>query len=104
YNIPPDAFVILLSHDPAHWESKVKYDRNIELTLSGHTHGMQWGLKLAGIPFSLAYLSRKYWGGLYTHNNNYLYVNAGFGTVGVPWRLDMPAEFTIITLKRGKID
>jgi len=103
-NIPDNAFTILLTHDPAHWESHVKQMENIQLTLSGHTHGMQWGIKLAGIPFSLAYLSRINWGGLYKNDNTALYVNTGFGTVGVPWRLDMPAEITIITLKRGKID
>jgi uncharacterized protein len=100
----PEAFTILLTHDPAHWESQVENKRDIELTFSGHTHGMQWGIKLAGIPFSLAWLSRKYWGGITRNGNSVLYVNTGFGTVGVPWRLDMPAEFSVITLKRGEIN
>jgi uncharacterized protein len=65
---------------------------------------MQWGIKLAGIPFSLAYLTRKYWGGLYRSGNTILYVNTGLGTVGMPWRLDMPAEITFITLKRSEIN
>jgi uncharacterized protein len=104
YNIPVDAFTILLTHDPAHWESVVKEQDDIELTISGHTHGMQWGIKIAGIPFSLAYLTRKNWGGLYRSGNSFLYVNTGLGTVGMPWRLDMPAEITIITLKRGEIN
>jgi uncharacterized protein len=102
--IPSDAFTILLTHDPAHWESVVKKQDDIELTFSGHTHGMQWGIKLAGIPFSLAYLTRKYWGGLYRSGNTILYVNTGLGTVGMPWRLDMPAEITFITLKRSEIN
>ncbi|WP_372934316.1 metallophosphoesterase [Mariniphaga sediminis] len=102
--IPSDAFTILLTHDPAHWESKIAGKRNIELTLSGHTHGMQWGIKLAGIPFSLASLTRKSWGGLYIQGNTSLYVNTGLGTIGMPWRLDMPAEISVFTLKRGKID
>jgi uncharacterized protein len=102
--IPSDAFTILLTHDPAHWESVVKERNDIDLTFAGHTHGMQWGIKLAGIPFSLAYLTRKNWGGLYQSGNSVLYVNTGLGTVGMPWRLDMPAEITLITLKRGKIN
>jgi len=104
YNIPDDAFTILLTHDPAHWESVVREKDDIALTFSGHTHGMQWGIKLAGIPFSLAYMTRKNWGGLYHSGNSMLHVNTGLGTVGVPWRLDMPAEITIITLKRGEIN
>lgn len=103
-NIPEDAFTILLTHDPAHWESHVKHMENIPLTFSGHTHGMQWGIKLAGIPFSLSYFSRKNWGGLYKNDKTFLYVNTGLGTVGVPWRLDMPAEVTLITLKRSEIN
>lgn len=100
-DIAAETFSILLTHDPAHWESMIENKEDIELTLSGHTHGMQWGIKIAGIPFSLAYMQRKNWGGLYGTGNTYLHVNTGFGTVGVPWRLDMPAEFTVITLKRG---
>lgn len=102
--IPSGSFTILLTHDPAHWESQIENKRDVNLSFAGHTHGMQWGIKLAGIPFSLAYLSRKYWGGLYGSNNSKLYVNTGYGTVGVPWRLDMPAELTVITLKGIKID
>lgn len=102
-NIPEDAFTILLSHDPAHWESQIKGREKIELTLSGHTHGLQWGLKTAGIPFSFSYFTRKNWGGLYEFNNSYLYVNTGFGSVGIPWRIDMPAELTVFKLKRVEI-
>ncbi len=102
--VNPESFIILMTHDPAHWESQVSGKEDIELTLSGHTHGLQWGIKLAGIPFSLAYLTRKNWGGLYQTGNSVLYVNTGFGTVGMPWRLDMPAEITLFTLKRSKID
>ena len=103
-NIPKDAFEILMTHDPAHWESQVKGKRKIELSLSGHTHGLQWGIKVAGIPFSLAYLVRQYWGGMYKWENSILYVNTGLGAVGIPWRIDMPAELTIFTLKRSKVD
>lgn len=103
-NIPEEAFMILMTHDPAHWESKITGKENIELTLSGHTHGLQWGIKFAGIPFSLAWFTRQHWGGLYQNNNSVLYVNTGLGTVGMPWRLDMPGEITVFTLKRGEVD
>jgi len=103
-NIPADGFKILMTHDPAHWELQVKGKRNIDFTLSGHTHGLQWGIKFAGIPFSMAYLIRKDWGGLYQWKNNFLYVNTGLGTVGIPWRIDMKPELTVITLKRGEVD
>jgi len=97
-------FTILLTHDPAHWESCVENKKDIELTLSGHTHGLQWGIKLAGIPFSLSWLTRKYWGGLYSSGNSHLYVNTGLGTIGLPWRIDMLPEITLFTLKRTEVD
>lgn len=102
--VPDDAFKILMTHDPAHWESQIKGKKNIDLTLSGHTHGLQWGIKPAGIPLSLSYFVRNNWGGLYSWNKSYLYVNTGLGTIGTPWRIDMPAEITVINLKRVKID
>jgi len=97
--IPNNAFKILLTHDPAHWEAQIDGKKDIQLTLSGHSHGLQLGFIKAGIPFSLSYLTRKNWGGLYKSNNNYLYVNTGLGTVGIPFRIDMPAEITVILLK-----
>lgn len=103
-SIPPGAFTILMTHDPSHWESRIAGKEDAGLTLSGHTHGMQWGVKLAGIPFSVAYLARKTWSGIYGNSGQVLYVNTGLGTVGIPWRLDMPGEITLITLKRSKVD
>jgi len=103
-DVPKNAFKILLSHDPAHWESQINKKQNIALTLSGHSHGLQLGIVKAGIPFSLSYLVRKNWGGLYKSGNSYLYVNTGLGTVGIPWRINMPAELTVITLKRVEVD
>lgn len=102
--IPENAFKILLTHDPAHWDEVIRKRDDIDLTLSGHTHGFQWGIKKAGITFSLSYFVRKNWGGLYKNNNSFLYVNTGLGTVGIPWRINMPGEITVITLKRVKID
>jgi predicted MPP superfamily phosphohydrolase len=102
--IPSNSFIILLSHDPAHWDEVIKTRNDIRLTLSGHTHGLQWGISRAGFRFSLSYLARRNWGGLYKFEDNYLYVNAGLGMVAIPWRINMPAEITIITLKRIEVD
>ncbi len=99
-NIQQGAFRILLSHDPAHWESVIKSMPEFPLTLSGHSHGAQWGIKLAGFDFSMIIFSRKTWGGLYQGDSNYLYVNKGIGTIGLPFRLDMPPEITFITLRK----
>ncbi len=90
---------VLLSHDPAHWEAQVIDQTEIPLTLSGHTHAAQTGLRIAGIEFSPMYFVQKYWGGLYQHNDQYLYVNRGFGCVGFLGRIDMAPEITVLTLR-----
>mgnify|MGYP003776573221 CR=1 FL=1 len=97
-NMPDGSFGILLSHDPAHWHAEACHDKRYALTLSGHTHGLQWGLIMAGIRFSLIWLLEPYWGGLYRNDDRYLYVNGGLGMIGMHLRLDMPAEITLITL------
>jgi uncharacterized protein len=102
--VPNKTFKILMTHDPAHWDQVVKHRNDIELSLSGHTHGFQWGIKKAGITYSLSYFSRKNWGGLYKYRDSYLYVSTGLGTVGSPWRINMPGEITVFTLKRIEID
>ncbi|KAF0237120.1 MAG: hypothetical protein FD181_2160 [Prolixibacteraceae bacterium] len=102
--VPANAFKILMTHDPSHWDQLIKQRGDVQLTLSGHTHGLQWGIVKAGITFSLSYFVRQNWGGLYNYANSYLYVNAGLGTVGIPWRINMPAEMTVINLKRVEID
>ena len=103
-SIPKQAFTIILTHDPAHWEANVKNRKDIDLSFSGHTHGLQWGIKPAGIPFSLVYLIRENWSGLYQSNHTKLIVSTGLGLVGVPWRIDMPPEINLVILKRGKVD
>ncbi len=100
--IPVNSFDILMSHDPAYWQAKVVHQTNIPLTLSGHTHGGQFGIKLAGIEFSPIWLIQKDWGGLYRSGNQYLYVNRGLGTVGFPGRIEMKPEITVLTLFRTK--
>ncbi len=92
---------ILLSHNPAHWERKIKDNKenNIALTLSGHTHAMQ--VKLLGL--SPAVFRYKYWGGLYCDSlQQKLYVNIGVGTVAMPMRIGATPEITILTLRASK--
>jgi len=92
--------IILLSHDPDYWDVEIKKIEAIKLTLSGHTHGMQIGLKWAGKEYSPASLRFKQWGGLYEYNGRFLYVNRGLGSIGLPARIGMRPEITVITLHR----
>ena len=101
-SIPNHLFKILLSHDPAHWKAKVVPETDIPLTLAGHTHGGQFGIKIAGIEFSPIYFFQKNWGGLYKADNQILYVNRGLGCLGFPARIEMRPEITVLTLKRTK--
>ena len=100
--IPLNSFRILMTHDPAHWKAIVVPQTDIPLTLSGHTHGGQFGLKIAGIEFCPIYIVQKYWGGLYKTDNQYLYVNRGLGTIGFSGRIEMNPEITLLTLFRTK--
>lgn len=98
-----DTFQILLSHDPSHFEDLVQPEfPHIDLTLSGHTHGMQAGIEIPGFvkwsPSSWVY---PHWAGLYKFDKQYLYVNRGFGFLGYPGRLGIWPEITHITLKKG---
>ncbi|HTB07773.1 MAG TPA: metallophosphoesterase [Bacteroidia bacterium] len=96
----PDSFKILLSHDPTQWEEQVmNHPQQIHLTLSGHTHGAQFGVEIAGIKISPVQLRYKRWAGLYLENNRYLYVNRGLGFIGFPGRVGIWPEITSITLK-----
>jgi predicted MPP superfamily phosphohydrolase len=99
----PGSFKILLSHDPSHWEEEVMNGKErIQLTLSGHTHGMQFGFELFGFQFSPARLRYKRWAGLYEKNKRFLYVNRGFGFLGFPGRVGIWPEITVLTLRRTK--
>ncbi len=92
-------FKILLSHDPSHWNEEVVDKTNIALTLSGHTHGMQAGIKIRQKEWSPIKYKYKQWAGLYRQSNQYLYVNRGLGWLGFPGRLGMRPEITFIELK-----
>ena len=90
---------ILMSHDPSHWEAQVRKDYpNIALTLSGHTHGMQFGIEIPGFKWSPVQYLYKQWAGLYQEQNQYLYVNRGFGFLGYQGRLGILPEITIMEL------
>ncbi|MFM6935461.1 MAG: metallophosphoesterase [Flavobacteriales bacterium] len=95
--VPNDAFKLLLSHDPSHFDAQV-LDTNIDLTLSGHTHGMQFGIERFGIKFSPVSFKYRKWAGLYQVGKQYLYVNRGFGFLGFPGRVGIYPEITLFTL------
>ncbi|MEM8897790.1 MAG: metallophosphoesterase [Bacteroidota bacterium] len=95
-------FNILMSHDPSHWEEKIiNHPKHVHLTLSGHTHGMQMGVEVAGIKWSPVKYRYKRWAGLYEELNQYLYVNRGFGYIAFPGRVGMPPEITVFTLRKA---
>lgn len=97
---------ILLSHDPTHWDAEVKTKYPwFDLTLSGHTHGMQMGIDFSGIHWSPAKFLYEEWGGLYSSQgrtpdeDGYLYVNAGLGHIGYPGRIGIRPEISLLILK-----
>lgn len=98
-NVPEDAFKLLLSHDPSHFDEQV-LQTDIDLTLSGHTHGMQFGIERFGIKWSPISFRYKKWAGLYQVENQYLYVNRGFGYLGFPGRVGIYPEITEIVLRK----
>ncbi len=101
--VPDDAFKILMSHDPSHWEGVVlDHRQHVHLTLSGHTHGMQFGLELFGLKWSPIQYVYRQWAGLYNRDGKYLYVNRGFGFLGLKGRIGIWPEITVITLKRKR--
>ncbi len=93
---------ILLSHDPSHWSQVVlPHHPDIDLTLSGHTHGMQFGLHTKRVKWSPVQYHIRHWAGHYREGHQQLYVNRGFGFHGFPGRIGMPPEITILTLTKG---
>lgn len=103
-NLNPVDFKILMSHDPSHWEYEVKnHPMNFQLTLSGHTHGFQFGIEIPGVfkwsPVEYVY---KQWAGLYEEFGRYIYVNRGFGFHAYPGRVGIMPEITVFELKKGE--
>lgn len=102
-NVNPDDFKVLLSHDPTHWESEVKnWPSKIQLTLSGHTHGMQFGIEAFGIKWSPVKYRYAHWAGVTSANGRYLNINRGFGFLGFSGRVGIWPEITVIELKKTK--
>lgn len=104
--VPNSMFKILLTHDPSHWETLLNRKIEIDLTLAGHTHGMQFAYISKSTQISPISIAQKYWAGKYHETVNkrdeYLYVNTGLGTVGYPSRVGVLPEITVITLKHKK--
>jgi predicted MPP superfamily phosphohydrolase len=93
-------FKILLSHDPSHWDAQIRKDyADIDLTLAGHTHGFQFGIEVGDFKWSPSQYIYKQWAGLYQEENQFLYVNRGFGYIGYPGRIGILPEITILELK-----
>lgn len=92
-------FKILISHDPSHWDAEVRPQYNdVDLMLSGHTHGMQFGIEIPGFKWSPVQYIYKEWAGLYEEGKQKLYVNRGFGFIGYPGRVGILPEITVIEL------
>ncbi len=93
------AVKILMSHDPSHWDAEITKNTDVHLTLSGHTHGMQFGVELGNLKWSPVQYKYPQWAGLYKDGDQYLYVNRGLGTIGYPGRVGMPPEITVFKLE-----
>lgn len=98
-------FKILMSHDPSHWDEEVQHHKdNYHLTLSGHTHGLQFGIEIPGFfkwsPVQYVY---KQWAGLYENKGRYVYVNRGFGFHAFPGRVGIWPEITVLELKHKEV-
>ncbi len=104
--VAPEDFKILMSHDPSHWRAEViPHEKQFHLTLSGHTHGMQFGIEIPGfIRWSPVKWRYQEWAGIYKEAKQYINVNRGFGFIGYPGRFGIWPEITRITLKKGEVN
>jgi uncharacterized protein len=93
-------FKILMSHDPTHWDAEVRPKSDVDLTLSGHTHAMQFGINIPGFKWSPIKWRYPRWAGLYREGKQYLYVNVGIGYIGFPGRVGFLPEISVFELKR----
>jgi predicted MPP superfamily phosphohydrolase len=103
-HLTKEDFKIVMSHDPSHWNEMIQHDdKHFQLTLSGHTHGMQFGIEIPGyFKWSLAQYVYKQWAGLYDNLGRYVYVNRGFGFHAYPGRVGIMPEITVIQLIKGE--
>ncbi|MFM8771578.1 MAG: metallophosphoesterase [Candidatus Kapaibacterium sp.] len=102
--VGPEDPVILLAHDPTFWDREVVGQAQVDVMLSGHTHGGQFGVQFLGLEWSPAQHIYKQWAGLYTKGAQQLYVNRGIGTVGPPLRIGIPPEISVFTLRAAPAD
>ncbi|WP_324720754.1 metallophosphoesterase [Salinimicrobium sp. HB62] len=98
-----EEFKILLSHDPSHWQEKVKKNnKKFHITLSGHTHGMQFGIEIPGwFKWSPVQYRYEHWAGIYEEAGRFLNVNRGFGFLAYPGRVGIWPEVSVIELRKG---
>jgi len=95
-------FKILLSHDPSHWDAQIRPEYpDIDLTLSGHTHGFQFGVEIGGFKWSPSQYIYKQWADHYQEGDQHIYVNRGYGYIGYPGRIGILPEITILELKKA---
>lgn len=95
-------FTILLSHDPSHWDAEITSTySHVDLTLSGHTHGFQFGVEIPGFRWSPVQYIYKQWADLYKEGNQYLYVNRGLGFLGYPGRVGILPEITVFNFEKA---
>ncbi len=100
YEVQP--FNILLSHDPSHWDAQIRNEyKYVDLTLSGHTHGFQFGIEIPGFKWSPVQYVYKQWADLYKEENQFLYVNRGLGFIGYPGRVGILPEITLFEFKKA---
>lgn len=97
-DVPPGAPVVMLAHDPAGWPEIAR--RGVALTLSGHTHGGQFGVPI-GARLNLGRLASRYSAGLFRRGPRALFVSRGIGTTGVPTRVGMAPEIALLVLRRA---
>ncbi|MCX7743941.1 MAG: metallophosphoesterase [Flavobacteriales bacterium] len=98
--LPNEMFKILMSHDPSHWDAQInEKEKDIDLTLSGHTHGFQFGVEIPGFKWSPSQYIYKQWAGLYRSGEQMIYVNRGLGCIGYSGRVGIRPEITLITLE-----
>ncbi len=104
-NLSPESFKILMSHDPSHFDEIAKiHPKNFDITFSGHTHGMQFGIEIPGwIKWSPVKFRYPKWAGLYTEESKHLYVNRGFGFLAFPGRVGIWPEITVIEFKSNQV-
>lgn len=102
-NLSTMDFKVLLSHDPSHWDEIVQHHaKNFQLTLSGHTHGMQFGIEIPGwFKWSPVQFRYPQWAGIYKNKNRYINVNRGFGYLAYPGRVGMWPEISVIKLRKA---